>query len=149
MCCRPSAVVRHAGFTLVELLVVIVIIGLLAAAVTFGVRGYLIQGKQNVAKLEIAKISQALETFYTMSDRYPTNEEGIEALAAKTEKFPDGILTKVPRDPWGQEYTYNCPGRGVPYEVVCLGADRREGGVGADEDLSSRLLNASSNPSAP
>jgi general secretion pathway protein G len=149
MCFECERKERRRGFTLVELLVVIVIIGLLAAAVTFGVRGYLIQGKQNVAKMEISKICQALETFYTIYDRYPTNEEGIEALAAKTEKFPDGILTKLPRDPWGQEYTYNCPGRGVPYDVACLGADRREGGTGADQDITSRNLDGSTKAVAP
>ena len=129
---------RHRrAFTLVELMVVIVIIGLLAGAVTLGVRSYLVAGKQNVAKMEIANICQALETFYSAYDRYPSNDEGIELLAKPGERFVDGLLSKVPRDPWGRAYQYNQPGRGRPYEVICYGADGREGGVGADQDITS------------
>lgn len=131
---------RRSGFTLVELMVVIVIIGLLAGAVTFSVRGYLITSKQNVARMDISKIVQALETFYIQYDRYPTNEEGLEILAAKTSKFPAGILTAVPRDPWGNSYQYNAPGRAAPYEVVSFGADGREGGAGGEADISSENL---------
>lgn len=128
---------RCAGFSLVELMVVIVIIGLLAGVATMSVRSYLIRGKQGVARLEIAKICQAIDTFYSEYDRYPTNEEGIAALAAKTNEFPDGLLNKTPVDPWGQAYEYVQPGRNAPYEVVSYGADHREGGTGADGDLSS------------
>ena len=125
------------GFTLVELMVVIVIIGLLAGVVTFSVRGYLITSKQSIAKMEISKIVQALETYYTLNDRYPSNEENLTVLAQATEKFPDGILTKVPRDPWGSPYQYNHPGRNAPYEVISYGADHREGGDGGERDISS------------
>lgn len=126
---------RRAAFTLVELMVVIVIIGLLAGAVTLGVRSYLIAGKQNVARMEISKICQALDTFYTAYDRYPSNEEGLEILAQPSDKFADRILNKVPQDPWGHPYQYNNPGRDSPYEVISYGADAREGGDGADQDL--------------
>jgi general secretion pathway protein G len=128
------------GFTLVELMVVIVIIGMLAGAVTFSVRGYLITSKQNVARMDIAKIGQALETFYIQYDRYPSNDEGIEILATNTEKFPNGILSQMPKDPWGHPYQYNYPGRNGAFEVVSLGADGREGGTGGDEDISSENL---------
>lgn len=130
----------RAGFTLVEVMVVIVIIGLLAGAVSMGVRSYLVAGKQSVAKMEIANICQALDTFYSTFDRYPTNDEGINILTTPSEKFVDGLLSKKPRDPWGNQYQYNSPGRGGPYEVICYGADGREGGEGAERDLSSDEL---------
>jgi len=131
---RPSK--QRAGFTLVELMVVIVIIGLLAGAVSMSVRSYLIRGKQSVASMEISKICQALDTFYAEFDRYPTNEEGIEVLVEKNDAFPDGLLSKMPRDPWKHAYQYNHPGQTTPYDVICYGADGREGGEGADSDLS-------------
>lgn len=125
------------GFTLVELMVVIVIIGLLAGVVTVSVRSYLIRSRQNVAKLEIAKICQALDTFYSHFDKYPTNEKGINALTEKTTAFPDGLLNKLPMDPWGHPYEYQSPGRKGAFEVISYGADHREGGTGADTDISS------------
>jgi general secretion pathway protein G len=128
------------AFTLVELMVVIVLIGLLAGAVSLGVRGYLITGKQNIARMEVAKIGQALETFYTAYDRYPANDEGLESLVRPSDKFPDGVLNKTPRDPWGRAYQYNQPGRSGPYEVISYGADGREGGEGADSDITSADL---------
>lgn len=136
---RGSARHRHA-FTLVELMVVIVIIGLLAAAVTVSVRSYLVAGKQSVAKMEIAKICQALDTYYTAYDRYPTNDEGLDLLVEPSDKFVEGLLNKVPTDPWGNPYEYNQPGREAPYEVICYGADGREGGDMANRDIRSDNL---------
>lgn len=130
------------GFSLVELMVVIVIIGLLSGVVTISVRSYLIRSKQNVARLEISKICSALETFYTTYDRYPSSQEGLTVLAEGSDEFPDGILTFVPKDPWDQPYEYVSPGRIGPYEVICYGADHREGGSGADRDLTSAELAA-------
>lgn len=133
---RSRRVFEHkSGFTLVELMVVIVIIGLLAGAVTMGVRSYLVAGKQGVARMEIAKICQALDTYYAAYDRYPDSNEGLEALVQPSQKFAEGLLNKLPRDPWGQPYQFNSPGRNAPYEVICYGADGREGGTGADEDI--------------
>jgi general secretion pathway protein G len=131
---------RRSGFTLVELMVVIVIIGLLAGVTTISVRSYLVRGKQNVAKLEIAKICQALDTFYGHFDRYPTPDEGLAALATKSDAFPDGLLSKLPVDPWGHSYEYLVPGRSGPYEVISYGADHREGGTGGDADIASSAL---------
>lgn len=133
---------RRRAFTLVELMVVIVIIGLLAGVVTISVRSYLIRGKQSVARLEIAKICQALDTFYAEFDRYPPNEQGLESLVENTDAFPDGLLNKLPTDPWGFAYEYHSPGRTMPYEVICYGADNREGGTAADADISSEDLGA-------
>lgn len=132
----------RSGFSLVELMVVIVIIGLLASVVTFSVRSHLIRSKQNVAKLEISKISQAIETFYASYDRYPTNEEGLLILTTPSDEFPEGLLTFTPSDPWGHAYEYLAPGRSHAYDIICYGADHREGGTSADKDIrSDELMN--------
>lgn len=133
---RGSRLLREA-FTLVELMVVIVIIGLLAGAATMSVRSYLIRGKQSVARMEIAKIGQALDTYYTAYDFYPTSDQGLRALVEESEEFPDGLLNKVPKDPWGNDYAYVQPGREAAYEVVSYGADKQEGGDAANRDITS------------
>jgi general secretion pathway protein G len=125
------------GFSLVEIMIVIVIIGLLAAAVTVNVRGYLIKSKQNIARQDIAVICTGLHSFWADTGHYPTGDQGLSALTAKSAKTGEPYLTKDPVDPWGKPYQYLCPGRKGPFEVICLGADGREGGDGADSDLSS------------
>jgi general secretion pathway protein G len=119
----------------VEIMIVIVIIGMLAGVVTLNVRGYLNRAKQNTARQEIATICNALETFYSEFGRYPTNEEGLALLGQASEKFPEPLLQGTALDPWGRSYQYNQPGRNGPYEVICFGADGREGGSGIDEDI--------------
>jgi len=121
-------------------MVVIVIVGLLAGAVSVSVRSYMIRGKQGVARLEIAKVSEALSTYYTVFDKFPSVEEGIEVLAKSTEQFPDGLLDHVPVDPWGNPYEYNQPGQDSAFEIICYGADGSEGGTGADSDITSEHL---------
>ena len=140
MYCNRRKLTRRRAFSLVELMVVIVIIGLLAGTATVSVRSYLIRSKQNVAKSELAKIVQALETYYAEYDHYPTTDEGLEALVEPSEAFPDGLLATLPNDPWGNPYEYLNPGRDAPYEVMCYGADGREGGSSAEQDLSSATL---------
>jgi general secretion pathway protein G len=114
-----------------------VIIGLLASLVAIRTRSYLIASKQNAARAEIATIVKALETFYADQSRYPTNDEGLEILDDATSAFPDGFLTKIPEDPWDRPYEYVSPGSNGPYEIICLGADGREGGEGGDRDITS------------
>lgn len=128
---------KQAGFSLVELIVVMVIIGLLASLVAIRTRSYLIASKQNAARAEIAVIVKALETFYADQSRYPTNEEGIAILARPTSSFPAGFITKLPMDPWKHEYEYVSPGESGPYSVLCLGEDGTEGGEGANADITS------------
>jgi general secretion pathway protein G len=141
---QPRAAVlqksRRRAFSLVEISVVILIMGLMASIVTINVRGYLIKAKQNAARLEITNIIPALDTFYAAYNRYPTNEEGLAVLTQPSEKLPEKLLTALPVDPWGRPYQYNSPGRNGPYEIICWGADGREGGDGADTDISSDKL---------
>lgn len=119
-------------------MVVIVIIALLAGAVTINVRGYLIKAKQNRARQDIGVIGNALTTFWTTYNRYPTNEEGLAVLAKATDKMPEPPLPAVPIDPWGNPYQYICPGpNGQAFQVICLGADGNPGGTGADADITS------------
>jgi len=125
------------GFTLVELMVSLVILALLASAVSVSIRSYLIRSKQSIAKIEISRMSQAVEAFYATFDRYPTNDEGIEVLVSKSDEFPEGLLDFLPSDPWGNSYEYRSPGDSTPFEIVSLGADRREGETGADRDITS------------
>lgn len=137
-----KSVTRRNAFSLVELIVVMVIIGLLSSLVAVRTRSYLISSKQNAARAEIATIVNAMETFYADQSRYPTSEEGIEILVEGTNGFPDGFLKKVPKDPWGRPYEYLNPGTASPFEVLCLGGDGREGGEGGDMDLTSENLDA-------
>lgn len=131
---------RRAAFSLVELMIVLVIIGLLAGVVTVNVRNYLIQAKQNTARQEIATIVQALDSFYGTYGRYPSNEEGLAILTRPTDKLPEPLLKGQPVDPWGRGYQYNAPGRSGPYEVICYGDDGRDGGDGIDRDITSDNL---------
>ncbi|TWU58435.1 Type II secretion system protein G precursor [Rubripirellula tenax] len=130
---------RHA-FSLVELIVVMVILGMLAGLVAVRTRGYLISSKQNAAKAEIANIVKAIETFYADQGRYPTTDEGLDILVQGTDSWPDGFLNKLPRDPWKNPYEYISPGTTEPYEVISLGADGREGGEAENSDFSSEAL---------
>ena len=136
----PSYRLRSGGFTLVELIAVIVIIGILASVVAFRTRSYLVVSKQNAAKLDVSRIAQAIDTYYATHDRYPNNEEGLRVLTEQDAAFEEGILKTIPLDPWKRPYQYNSPGSNSAYEVICLGADGREGGEGADRDISSDEL---------
>lgn len=117
------------GFSFIEVMVVVVIIGLLAGAVVLKVDGYMQTAKTNRAKSDIATIVDAIEAYHLTSSRYPTNEEGLEKLPLKNRL-----------DPWGRPYEYNSPGREDPFEVLTLGEDGREGGDGANADLYSWQL---------
>ena len=128
------------GVTLVELMVVLVILAMLSGVVTVSIRAYLLRSKQSVAKIEISKMVNAADTFFATLDRYPTNAEGLAVLAAKSDEFPEGLLTFVPNDPWGNAYEYRSPGAEDEYEIISFGADKREGGTGANKDITSMEL---------
>ena len=135
---RPDRGVSRRAFSLVELMAVLALMALLASIVTVSVRPLLSRGKQNAARTEISNICSALESFYSVEGRYPTNDEGLAQLAQKTERIPEPLLAGLPVDPWGRPYQYLQPGRNNrPYEVISYGADGREGGQGADADICS------------
>lgn len=139
--CLSSTHPRHlAAFSLVELVVVMVIIGLLSSLVAIRARAYIISSRQNAAQAEISTIVKALESFYAYESRYPSSEEGLAVLTQPTANLADGLIDKVPSDPWGRPYEYISPGATSPYEVICLGADGREGGENADKDITSESL---------
>lgn len=121
------------GFSLIEIMVVVVIIGMLAGAVTIGMSKYLDSGKKNRAKSDIAVITSEVKGFYAMNSRYPSSDEGIEALDLDSKAL----------DPWGRPYEYVSPAANAdePFEVYTLGQDGREGGEGVDADIYSWELN--------
>jgi general secretion pathway protein G len=132
---RSKYTKRRTAFTLVELMVVVVIIGIMATVVTLSVTDYLVSAKQNAARSELATLRSALSLYFMEMDRYPANEEGLAILQKKTPQHPQGIITNDLIDPWGNPYVYVCPGVHGPFDLLCYGADGREGGTGANADL--------------
>ncbi len=132
----------EAGFTLVEMLVVIAIIGLIMGLVGPRVLGSLGESKVKAAKLQIESFSSSLDLFYLDTGRYPTGSESLTALAQRPDNAAvwNGPYLKtgsVPTDPWGQVYIYRAPAELGPYEIVSLGSDGQEGGTGTAADISS------------
>ena len=122
---------RRDGFTLVELMVVLVIIGLLATIVIINVMPALDRGAVTKARADISTLEQAIEMYKLDHLRYPTTQEGLQALLAGR------YIQRLPEDPWHHPYLYAAPGEGgKPFRVATLGADGREGGSGNDADIS-------------
>jgi general secretion pathway protein G len=143
---QGTGVTRHRyravhGFTLMELLIVLVIIGLLAALVGPTLYQRIKPAKQSAARAQIENFATALDNFYIDSGRYPTTQEGLKVLRTKPEgleKWNGPYLKKeIPADPWGNPYIYRAPGRSGGYEIISYGADGREGGEGEDQDINS------------
>ena len=129
------------GFTLVELLVVMVIIGMLAALVAPRFIRQEEKAKVKTAQAQIELLGTALDTFRLDTGRYPNTQEGLEALRGRPGglKRWDGpyIKKSVPSDPWGRSYSYRSPGQNGPYDLVSYGADGAPGGEGDNRDLTS------------
>ena len=140
---RMVAKPRGAGFTLLELLVVIVIIGLLAAYVGPKYFAQLGKSEITVARAQIEAFEKSLDTYRLDVGRYPTAEEGLGALMSAPQsagaKWNGPYLKKgVPQDPWGNAYQYRSPGSKGEYEIVSLGKDGQPGGSGDNADISSQ-----------
>src|SRR5437879_3141857 len=139
---RPRRRVRggEAGFTLVEILVVITIIGLIMALVGPRVLNYLSESKVKTAKIQIQSFATALDLFYLDAGRYPSTAEGLTVLVQASGGIAawNGPYLKggsVPNDPWGKPYVYRSPGEHGVYDVVSFGSDGQEGGTGTAADI--------------
>jgi general secretion pathway protein G len=132
---------NNKGFTLIELLVVMIIIGLLAALVGPRFIRQEEKAKVKAAKAQIELLSTALDTFRLDVGRYPTSQEGLEALRTQpggVERWDGPYLKKeVPADPWGKPYVYKSPGDHGPFDILSYGADGTAGGDGDNRDITS------------
>ncbi len=124
---------RRAGFTLVEMLVVLAIISSIVGLVGPRVLNYLSESKVKTAQIQMENLASALDLFYLDAGRYPSTEEGLTALVQR----PAGVSSwsgpylktaSVPKDPWGHAYLYRAPGQTSPYDIGSLGPEGREGG---------------------
>lgn len=136
---------RSAGFTLVEIMVVVVIIGILAVLIVPRVLGRSDEARAAAAKHDIAAIVQSLKLYRLDNGRYPTSEQGLQALVARPQSAPvpnnwRQYIDSLPKDPWGHPYQYLNPGVHGEIDVFSFGADGQAGGTGADLDIGSWLL---------
>ena len=136
---KPPLRVSEQGFTLLEIMVVVVIIGLLAAAVVPQLIGNVDRAAVGRAKQDVRQIENSLNLYRLDNFRYPTTSEGLEALVANPGEAsaPNWrqVLKSVPRDPWDQPYHYASPGQHGDFDVFTYGADRQEGGEGVNADI--------------
>lgn len=129
----PSNKHAHAprrAFSLVEIMVVVVIIGLLASVVTYATANYLDKAKRQRARADIAVYAGGIKNYHTEKGRYPSNQEGLRTIVPE-------YVEKLQNDPWGRPYQYLSPGRSAPFEIISYGADGLEGGTGSNADISS------------
>lgn len=138
---RPSAG-RRRGFTLIEIMVVIVIIGLLSALVGPRLIGQSDEAKRKTTATQIAQLEQVLGLFQLDNGFYPTTEQGLEALVKEPSLPPEplnykkgGYMKKVPKDAWGRDFIYRCPGEHGDFDIMSYGSDGKEGGEGTAADI--------------
>lgn len=128
------------GFTLLEVLVVVLIIGLIAALVVPNIVGKPDEARVEMAKVQMHRISEALTYYRIENSHYPSTDQGLAALVTKPSGFPepknwgpDPYIKRIPDDPWGNDYIYE--NNGSEFEIICTGSDGREGGEGLKSDI--------------
>ncbi|WP_323844158.1 type II secretion system major pseudopilin GspG [Microbulbifer magnicolonia] len=132
---------KSGGFTLIEIMVVIVILGVLGALVVPNVLGRTGEARMKAAVVDLRAIETALDMYRMDNFVYPSSDQGLQALVAKPSGFPEAknwvepYLKKAPKDPWGNEYQYISPGSSGPYDLFSLGADGKPGGEGEAADI--------------
>jgi general secretion pathway protein G len=133
---------KQGGFTLIEIMVVVVILGILAALVVPQVMNRPDQAKVTVAKGDIKAIGAALDMYKLDNYSYPSTQQGLDALVEKPGGNPqpknwnrDGYLKRVPKDPWGNEYQYLSPGTEGAYDLYSYGAEGKQGGSELNADI--------------
>lgn len=136
------------GFTLLEIMVVVVIIGLLASVVMLNILPNVDKAKVTKTKEDIQSLELALKEFYLDNSKFPTNEQGLTALVTQPTDptiknwKTGGYIEHVSKDPWGNDYQYIFPGtHGKPYDLCSLGADGQPGGDGINADICNWNLN--------
>jgi general secretion pathway protein G len=132
---QPKNGKRSRGFTLIEMMVVMLIIGIMAAMVVPNLISRGDDAKVTAAKGDIATIMQSLKMYHLDNSRYPTTDQGLQSLVAKP--GGKGYLEKLPKDPWGNQYQYLSPGVHGEVDVFSYGADGQPGGSGNDADIGS------------
>jgi len=133
----------QSGFTLLEIMVVVVILGILATMVAPQILGRADDARITKAKSDIVSLETALDLYQLDNYVYPTTSQGLESLATKPNESPEprnykngGYVKSLPQDPWGREYLYLNPGiKGQTYDIYTLGADGEEGGEGVNADI--------------
>ena len=138
----PQAPVKQRGFTLIELMVVLAIIGILAALVVPNVMQRADDARVTAARTDIGNLMQALKLYRLDNQRYPSAEQGLQALVAQPTTGPAPLnwkpyIDKLPNDPWGKPYQYLNPGLKGEVDVLSLGADGQVGGEGKNADIGS------------
>jgi general secretion pathway protein G len=133
---------KSSGFTLIEIMVVIVILGVLAALVVPNVMGRTGEARMKAAVVDLRAIGTALDMYRMDNFVYPSSDQGMAALVTQPSGFPEaknwnpeGYLKKAPKDPWGNEYQYLSPGSSGLYDLFTLGADGKPGGEGEAADI--------------
>lgn len=143
----PAPSSHRFGFTLLEVLIAITIIVILGTVVGVNLKDLVPESRQKAAKMQLAQFRTAIQIYTNDNGAPPSQRQGLEALVKRPitppipqNYKPSGYLDSqsVPKDPWGRDYAYLCPGsNGEAFEILCYGADGEEGGEGYDADLSS------------